>query len=1046
MRSGDHLLDMIKNEEDVLEYWRSNSIMAKVRAKNKGKRPFYFLDGPPFVSGDLHPGQMWVKSMKDVILRYKRMRGFDVYDRAGYDVHGLPIELRAEKSLNVQTKKDIETKIGVEKFINSCREYVEAYIGRMDSDYERFGISLDFSNPYLPYKNSYIETEWALFKEIYNKGLVYKERRTVPYCTRCGTALSQGSMEVVYQDDTDPSIFIAFKAVKSGKINIDDSTYLLVWTTTPWTLPANVAIAANPEAKYVTAKIGNRKYIIAKDRLDAVVAQLGESAIVESEYYGSELVGATYLGVLEDKVPAQRQLRRYHKVVASKELVSTEEGTGLVHIAPGHGLDDYVVGKKNKLPVFSPVDSEGKYTEEAGAYKGLKVPEEANPKIIEDLKADGSLVSEGTLTHSYPHCWRCNTKLIYIATDQWFINIQKVKRKIISENRKVNWHPEEAKKWQEDLLVSSPDWAISRQRYWGVPIPIWESDDGQRTVIGSLEELKELAVDKEKVEKLADLHRPYIDEILLKSQDGKLMHRVKDVFDVWFDSSIAFRASLTEEQFNKLFPVDFILEAVEQLRGWFAYQLKTSVMVYGKRPFKNVVMHGMMLGEDGRELHKHLGNYVPLNELLKQATADSFRLWCVSHNPKLDLIFRIKDIQEANKVVLLLYNIANLIKEYSKAANYEPKKIAKAVSTESYEDAWIMSRLNETINNVTKDLEAYEIDGAAEAIRKFVVEDFSRFYLKIAKKRMQEGKAEAKKKLNIINYVNYNILLLFSPIAPFVSEKLYMDLYGFKESISLEDWPKAKNKYINTQLESEFDYAVDAIKALLNARENAGIKLRQPLENATIEVDADEAYDALLKLLPLVEELANIASIEVKRIQAIGKRIVPVFSKIGPEFRANANAVANALKSANPEEVEKEIGESGHYNLHTDKGTFTILPEHFSVVSEKQPSNAVAFEHGIASIDTNISLKLKEEALVREIERRIQLCRKKAQLSKSDTIAVFYEADKALSEIISKNKDSIMKAVNAKLVKEGLEQGKEAEESKIGEGSIKIQIEREAHE
>ncbi|MGC8671276.1 MAG: isoleucine--tRNA ligase [Candidatus Micrarchaeia archaeon] len=1037
---------MIKNEEDVLEYWRSNSIMTKVRAKNKGKRPFYFLDGPPFVSGDLHPGQMWVKSMKDVILRYKRMRGFDVYDRAGYDVHGLPIELRAEKSLNVQTKKDIETKIGVEKFINSCREYVEAYIGRMDSDYERFGISLDFSNPYLPYKNTYIETEWSLFKAIYNKGLVYKERRTVPYCTRCGTALSQGSMEVVYQDDTDPSIFISFKAVKSEKITIDENTYLLVWTTTPWTLPANVAIAANPEAKYVTARIGNRKYIVAKDRLDAVVAQLGESAIVESEYYGSELVGTTYLGVLEDKVPAQRQMRRYHKVVASKELVSTEEGTGLVHIAPGHGLDDYVVGKKNKLPVFSPVDAEGKYTEEAGAYKGLKVPEEANPKIIEDLKAEGSLVSEGTLTHSYPHCWRCNTKLIYIATDQWFINIQKVKNKIIRENRKVNWHPEEAKKWQEDLLVSSPDWAISRQRYWGVPIPIWESDDGQRIVIGSLEELKSLAVDKEKVEKLEDLHRPYIDEIVLKGPDGKLMHRVKDVFDVWFDSSIAFRASLTEEQFNKLFPVDFILEAVEQLRGWFAYQLKTSVMIYGKRPFKNVVMHGMMLGEDGRELHKHLGNYVPLNELLKQVTADSFRLWCISHNPKLDLIFRIKDIQEANKVVLLLYNIANLLKEYSKAANYEPRKIAKAVNTESYEDAWMLSRLNETINSVTKDLEAYEIDSAAEAIRKFVVEDFSRFYLKIAKKRMQEGKAEARKKLNIINNVTYNILLLFSPMIPFVSEKLYMDLYGFKESVSLEDWPKARNKYINAQLESEFGYATAAIKALLNARENAGIKLRQPLENAKIEVDTDEAYTALIKLLPLIEELANIANIEVKRIQAIGKRIVPIFSKIGPEFRTNANAVANALKSANPEEVEKEIEENGHYILHTEKGTFTILPEHFSIVSEKQPTNAAAFEHGIASIDTNISMRLKEEALVREIERRIQLCRKKAQLSKSDTIEVFYEADKSIAEIISKNKDSIMKAVNAKSVKEGLEQGKEAEESKIGEGSIRIQIEKESHE
>ncbi|MEM3180845.1 MAG: isoleucine--tRNA ligase [Candidatus Micrarchaeaceae archaeon] len=1038
------MADLIKNEEDVLAYWRSNNIIASIRSKNRGKKPFYFLDGPPFVSGDLHPGQMWVKSMKDAILRYKRLRGYDVYDRAGYDVHGLPIEMRAESSLNVKSKKEIETRIGVEKFVRSCKEYVEAYIGRMDADYERFGISLDFSNPYLPYKKEYIETEWAMFKKMYDKGFIYKEKKVVPYCTRCGTVLSQGSMEVVYQNDPDPSIFVAVKAVKSGKIEIDDNTYLLIWTTTPWTLIANIAIAVNPEAKYVTVKIADRKYVLAKDRLDSVVSLLGESAVVEAEYFGSELVGTKYKSILQSKVPAQTDFERYHRVIAAKEIVSTEEGTGLVHIAPGHGLDDYRIGKKEKLPIFSPIDKDGVYTEEAGAYKGLKVPEEANAKMIEDLKAEGVLVSSGTLVHSYPHCWRCNTKLIYLATDQWFANIQRIKKKAISENRKVSWHPAEAQKWQEELLESSPDWVVSRQRYWGVPMPIWEGD-GTVLVIGSLDELKAHAVDRAKVDTLQDLHRPYIDEIVLQGPNGEKLHRVSDVLDVWFDSSIAFRASLTDEQFEKLFPMDFILEAVEQLRGWFSYQIKSSVMIYGKRPFKNVVMHGMMLGEDGRELHKHLGNYIPLHELLKQTTADSFRLWCVSHNPRLDLLFRIKDIQEANKVIMLLYNIANLYKEYSSSAGYVPKKVKAPRALNDYEDAWIVSRLNSTLNTVTESFDNYEIDVAANSIKRFIVEDFSRLYLKIAKKRIAESKAQARKKINTINYILRNMLLAISPITPFAAEKIYLDLYSDKKSIFLNDWPHYKAKLINKELEEDFTRSYEAIAALLYAREHANIKLRQPLENAEIETSNDDAFNSMLKLEQLIEEYTNIKKVTIKKVSNVGERLMPVFSKIGPAFKENAQIIAKALQAAIPEEVNKEIAVKGDYELHTEKGTFKILPEHFTIVKTKE-EGAIAFAYGVVRISTEISKALKEEAMVREIERRIQLARKMMELRKYDVISVNYEADEGIAEQIQLNKNKIMRAVNAKNIKLGLEPEPQPTEFKIENSSIKLQIKKEEKE
>ncbi|MEM3781630.1 MAG: class I tRNA ligase family protein, partial [Candidatus Micrarchaeaceae archaeon] len=756
----------------------------------------------------------------------------------------------------------------------------------------------------------------------------------------------------------------------------------------------------------------------------------------------SELVGTQYSSILLSKVSAQAGLEKYHRVIAAKEMVSTDEGTGLVHVAPGHGLDDYRIGKQERLPVFSPIDKYGVYTQEAGEYKGLKVPEEANAKVLEDLKTEGSLVSFGTLTHSYPHCWRCNTKLIYMATDQWFANIQKIKKRLIRENRKVSWHPPEAQKWQEDLLESSPDWVVSRQRYWGVPIPIWQYGDVV-LVIGSLEELRAHAVDKAKVDALQDLHRPYIDEIVLEGPNGEKLRRVSDVLDVWFDSSIAFRASLSDEQFKKLFPVDFVLEAVEQLRGWFSYQIKSSIMVYGKKPFKHVVMHGMMLGEDGRELHKHLGNYKPLGELIKQITADSFRLWCVSHNPRLDLLFRIKDMEEANKVVMLLYNIANLYKEYSGSPVYKQKKpnTIRARSLDDYEDAWIVSRLNSTIKKATESLDKYEIDVAANSMRRFIIEDLSRNYLKIAKKKIAESKAQARKKLSVINYLLYNTLLAMSPFTPFATEKLYLDVYGNEKSIFLNRWPKYNKELIRDDLEADFSVCLDAIAALLNARERANIKLRQPLESAEIETSSEAAHASMLKLEQLIEEYTNIRKISIKKVEAIGERLVPVFSTIGPAFKANAQAIAEALKFANPEDVSREVAAKGYYELHTDKGTFSILPEHFAIVKEKE-GNAVAFDHGVVRIDTKISDELKREAEVREIERRIQIARKMAGLRKHEVISISYEADEGIAERIRQNIARIKRTVNAKEIKEGLEPKPEPVEFKIGNQSIRLQVKR----
>ncbi len=1041
------MADLNKNEEDILKYWNENKIPDLVAEKNRGKKKFYFLDGPPFVSGDLHPGQMWVKSMKDVVLRYRRLRGYDVYARAGYDVHGLPIEKKVEAKLNVKTKKEIETTLGIDTFIRNCKEYVNSYMGRMDSDYRRFGMSLDFSNPYIPSTKSYMEIEWQFLKRIYDKGLIYKQKRATTYCKSCQTAVSQGSMELEYKEDNDPSVLVAFRVNegKSGaKVEIKGEAYLLIWTTTPWTLPANMAVAANPKELYILARIGGKRLIFAKGRLEFVSEALDESAVIESEFYGSELSGLQYLSPLEGAIEKQKEFRKYHKVVMAEELVTINEGSGLVHIAPGHGLEDYLVGKREKIPIFSPVGEQGEYTGEAGKYSGLVVQEQANKAILADLKAGGSLLHHAQITHSYPHCWRCDTKLIYIATEQWFINIQRVKKRLIRENRKVSWHPAEASKWQEEILQGSPDWTISRQRYWGTPIPIWICECGEQKVIGSLAELAENATNRAYVESLDDLHRDSVDKVRLKCVScGKEMRRISDVLDVWFDSSVAYRASLTQEQFDSLFPVDFILEGVDQLRGWFSYQLKMGTIINGRNPFRHVGIDGMMLGSDGREMHKKLGNYVPLSDVLKSATADSFRLWCTSHVPQLDITFSPDKISDANKTVRLLYNIANLYEYYSDAVGYRPKKLKasfKIVKLDP-EERWIYLKMNATVREVTRYLDNYEIHKGAEAIRAFITEDLSRFYLRMAKKKLlYADRRKARLILDLINHLLFKTLVMISPYTPFAAERIYLDNYWREKSITLESWPRSDKNAGDQDLLGDFETALAGITALLFSREKEGLKLRQPLMAAHLEVTDQKAYDALVKLSSLIEDYINVKKLDVKMMQKASLEIRPAFQKLGPEFKGSASAVAEGLKKADPDAMLGEIEKTGHYQLHTEKGTFSVTNDHFTVIRKVEKENAVSFKAGIAYVDKEISRELRDEAIIREFERGVQLARKDLMLKKSDRITLLYRSTPDIAEIIAVNGKKIAQDVNAIKIDAGEDPQIHGKEIELEDETIRIYV------
>ncbi len=1039
------MVNLGEREVKIISYWREHQINRKVREKNSGNKKFYFLDGPPFVSGDLHPGQMWVKSNKDVVIRYKRMRGFYVHDKSGYDVHGLPIENRVEKKLGIKSKGEIET-LGVEEFIRQCKEYVHSYMGKMDSDYERFGMSLDFSKPYNPASKEYMETAWEMFKVMYDRGKVYEAKRSLLYCPHCEVVVSQGSLEVEYENDTDPSVYVAFKVDPKSKPKTTavgkGETYLLIWTTTPWTLPANVAVMINPKELYVKAKIGNRSYILAKARLDAVSEVLKESAVVEGEFYGSELEGIKYFSPFEEEVPLQKAYNKYHKAVFSEEYVTMSEGTGIVHTAPGHGLEDYLVGIKNKLPIFCPVDSHAEYSEEAGALKGLKVPEDANKTVLYMLEKKGALLQSGTVTHSYPHCWRCKSKIIQRATDQWFINVQKIKKKLVSENRKVNWYPAIAQKWEEDVLNNSPDWCISRQRYWGIPMPIWRCGKcNELTVIGSLAELKERAINKEAVDNLHDLHRPHIDRIKIKcSKCGSEAERIRDILDVWFDSSIAFRASLTKEEFEQLFPVDFVAEATEQLRAWFSSLLKSSVLVYGKKPFLNIFTHGMMMDQKGRPMHKSLGNFIELSEILKQVSADAFRWHCLAHVPQLDFPFSIEGIKESEKNVILIDNISKLLNEYADAIGYIPSAVKKpSLGKLDTEDVWIVSRTNATIRDVTNALDRYEMYTAVAALKTFILGDFSRFYLKSAKKRiLYEPKGKAKRIVDVINYVMYNTMLMIAPLIPFTAESIFMDHYkSMGDSVFMLDWPKWKEALINPELERDMEVAQEAITALLSSREKAAVSLRWPIANETLEVKDDASLTSLQKMSPIIEDYTNAKKLTLKRTSGSKEEVRPLYAKLGPDFKEKAKAVADALKTSDAAVLKKAI-ETGTYQLHTDKGTVQITKDHFTVIEIAEGGEAVPFKYGMAHIDKTLNNELRYEALLREFSRRIQLERKEMKLKKSDKIELYYETVGDLAALLKENAKKVAKELNATKISDKIEG--QAKELDIEGEIIKVSV------
>ncbi len=1020
-------------EERILKYWKEKKCRELSNQKRKGFPKFYFVDGPPYTSGYVHPGTAWNKTVKDAKLRFMRMRGYDVFDRAGYDTHGLPIEKKVEKLLGIKRKSEIEER-GIADFVLKCKEFAEKYIEIMSQEFERLGTWLDYKDPYITFKDDYIEAVWWTFKKMWENGLIELREGIVTWCPVCETSLANA--EVEYKDKEDPSIYVKFP-VKGKK-----EEYIIIWTTTPWTLPADLAVSVHPEVEYARAKVrkGEKEeiWILAKGLVEDVASRAGYKVIeILESFPGKELEGLEYVHPLLEEVPYHKKgPKNAYKVILGEHV--EVERTGCVHTAPGHGEEDFEVCKRYGIPAFCPINDRGVFTEEGGKYKGIFVFD-ANEVIIEDLKKKGLLLVEEKVVHRYGHCWRCKTPIIYRATKQWFANVTKIREKMLKALEETEWTP----KWAKDprmknWLENVRDWCLSRQRYWGTPIPVWTCEKGHFLVIGSLEELKELGAE---IPEDLNLHRPWVDAIKLKCPIcGKEMRRVSDVLDVWLDSAVASWAEIgfpkEKEAFEKLWPADWITEAHDQIRGWFYSQLAASVAVFGEAPYRRVLMHGWALDEEGRPMSKSLGNYISPMELIEKYGADSLRLYLLYNALWDDKKFSLDTLEDVHRQVKILWNVYSFCCLYMSLDKFDPERVKEAKL--KLEDKWILSRLDWLISEVTRALEEDRFHEGVRALLNFIVEDVSHWYIRLIRDRVwvEEETPEKEAAYWTLYQVMVNYAKLLNPFAPFLSEEIYQNLCGKFPTVNMEDWPKELG-FRDRELEKAMDLAKKVVEVISSLRQGAGIKLRWPLRRAAV---SGEGAEILKKVKEIVLEAANLKELEIGLPEWGTPRKVarPKMQEIGPEFKQNAPKVMEYIKE-HGEEIAKEISERGE--AETPYGR---ISEKHVEIEEILPENVR--REKVEGIEVYLDLKMDEElmreAYVREVIRRVQETRKRAGLNVSDYIVLGLQGDEKLLEAVKSLEDYFKYETRAKEIRYGKEVEGHSEDWEIEGMSLKVSLKR----
>lgn len=1017
MPSYHKLKDALSLEQDVLNFWGESSIFQKSLKKTEKGPRYITFEGPPTANGMPHFGHLMPRVNKDIFPRYWTMKGHYVLRKGGWDTHGLPVELKVEEDLGLKSKVDIE-KYGIENFVQKCRESVWRYRAEWEKFIPRMGFWIDLENAYNTYTNEYIETVWWALKTIYDKGLLYKGHKVLPYCPRCGTSLSSHEVAQGYETVKDPSIFVRMK------VRDQENTALLMWTTTPWTVPSNVALAVGEKFTYAKVKVGNEYFILAKDLVEKVITDKHE--IVET-MKGEQLVGLRY----DPPFKLAKEEGAYRVVAA--DFVTLEDGTGIVHTATAFGEDDYALAQKEGLPLLQLVNLEGKFTEDFSLCKGVFV-KEADPTIIQDMKQRGFLYRSTKYEHEYPFCWRCKSPLLYYALDSYFVKTTGRQKEIIANNKKIEWHPDYMRDGRfGNFLETMKDWALSRERYWGTPLPIWVCEKcNEAQCVGSRAQLIEHAKDK-KMAETVELHRPWVDQITFacKKCPGE-MKRVKYVIDCWFDSGMMHTAQWhypfeNGAKFEEQFPADFIAEGTDQTRGWFYTLLVTSTLLYEEKPFphpfKHVVVNGMGLDGQGKKMSKSIGNVLDPWELINTFGADAVRWYLyASSAPWKDKRLSKEGATEYLGTLETLRNIYSFFALYAGIDRFDPKTHKAQESELALLDCWVRSRLQSTVQSVTQHMDDYDIVGAADELKGFV-DDVSNWYVRNSRSRFWGGEWTSDKKaaFSTLYEVLVELVTLFAPFTPFLSEALYRNLKSETdpESVHLRDWPKTKVTAQDKELEGAMRRTRSIVTAGLQARNKAQIKVRQPLARiAVLEPTTDEseqkplstAYEALVKNEINIKNLVALKLGTEQTYQFYSPKLEYDKAKMGPSFRQLAPKVVKVLDELNLANHEKRVEIAKHL-LGSGKMHLSVDGQEVELRDQEHVKIALLPREGFVEgaekewrvlIDTHIDASLREEGYVRELIRLIQESRKEAGYEVSDRIEVYYKTEPELQGAIEK--------------------------------------------
>jgi isoleucyl-tRNA synthetase len=1004
-------LDVPSMEDNVLKMWTKQEIFKKTVDQRQGKPEYVFYEGPPTANGRPGVHHVLARAFKDMFPRYKIMRGYNVSRRGGWDTHGLPVEIEVEKQLGFTNKQQIE-EYGIDKFNELCKKSVFNYIQEWEKLTDRIGFWVDLDTAYVTYTNDYIESVWWILKNFWEKDLLFKGYKIVPYCPRCGTPLSDHEVALGYDDATDPSVFVRFPLVDKP------DTYFLVWTTTPWTLPANVAIAAHPEVDYVTVERDNNgtteKLILAKSLLEKVFR--GEEVKVVDTFKGKKLKGMKY-NPLYTFVPLDKPA---HFVVLG-DFVTTEDGTGLVHQAPAFGAEDMEMSKQNDLPVLLTVQPDGTFIPEITPWRGIFV-KDADPLIIQELESRGLMFRSEKFVHTYPFCWRCHTPLLYYARESWYIRTSAKKENLVSLNKTINWVPDHIKNGRfGNWLENNIDWSLSRERYWGTPLPVWECENGEckhRECVGSVIELSEKA-GRDLTE--LDLHRPHVDNVHWKCvQCGGEMSRVKDLIDVWFDSGSMPYAQWhypfeNKDKFEAQYPADYICEAVDQTRGWFYSLHAISTLLNDQVSFKNVICLGHIQDAEGRKMSKSLGNIVQPWDVINLHGADALRWYLYTATPpgqerrfSSDLVGEV-----IRNFTLTLWNVYSFFVTY---ANLDKPQALNITAPANELDRWLLSELNVLVRDVTKAYEEYDVTNATRPVEQFV-ETLSTWYVRRSRRRFWKNDSAADKQsaYSTLYTALTTVAKLIAPAMPFLAEELYQNLVctvdeTAPESVHLSEWPVAMEEFIDESLNTEMKLVMKLVSLGHSARQKANRKVRQPLAEAAFSVGNNTERAALLKNAEVVQDELNVKQVRLldASTEAVSHTVKPLPKQLGQKYGNKFPSIQKAIMAMNAEDVAKALLTGNPLEVQAGGETFHIISEEVEVKAMAKEGFAVAEDGAyVAALVTTLTPELVSEGLAREFVRRVQDLRKTANLDVADRIELFVEASTGLKSAVETHADYI---------------------------------------